>query len=351
MAIRSATSPLAALALAAALVVSACGGAGTNPAASQPNAAAPTATKTATPAPRQKIVVAISGDGVQMNKVPTMIAIEAMKADGIDAEPTFLSKSEAPVEAVLKGDAQIGIASFVPVAAAIAQGADLKAVAVARNTEYLLVARKPIAKPEDLDGKRIGINAEISSTTMLTKLYLQNSPSTKPQYIVVTGSPARVTAMLANQLDASAMQLGDEVTIFAQRPNDFTILFNYAKELPDLIDSIVVVNAKYLAANRAVVKSFVKRLIEAHRKVAADTAFYAQKATQFDVILPKGSDVNERAKVTAGAGVFPRDGGLTTKAMDYTIKANKDTGIIKESFPADKLVDRTVLDEVLKELP
>ena len=32
------------------------------------------------------------------------------------------------------------------------------------------------------------------------------------------------------------------------------------------------------------------------------------------------------------------------------IKANKDTGIIKDSFSSAKLIDRSVLDEVLKEI-
>lgn len=334
------------LLVALALVVGACGGAAPATTAS----AAPAQSAAAAPAARQRIVLAITGEGVQPNKVPTMIAVEALKADAIDVDAQFLNKSEAPVEAILQGSAQIAVVSIVPVIAAVAQGADLRAVATSRTTEYQMVARKPIATAADLDGKRIGIHAEVSTTTTLAKLYMQQAPSAKARYIVVPGSPNRVTAMLANQIDASPMQLGDEAGLFQQRPNDFAVIFNYGKDMPDLVDSIVMTSAKYLAEHRDVVKSFVRRLVEAHRKVNADPALFAQKAKQFDVILPKGVDLGERAKAITQAGIFPNDGGLSVKAIDFTIAANRDTGIIAASFPAAKLVDRTVLDDVLKEI-
>lgn len=347
------------------------------PAATQPAAATPVAKPAASPAaspspaaaaqapavkPAAKLAdfkMAVSGEGefkdglqkaTNFNKIPAGLATESMVKDGVKIEPSYLNESEAPMQALVQGSVQMAQTAFASAMAAIEKGAPVKIVAETRRPEYVMVALKEMKTPKDFDGKRVAIHSNISSVALMTRLYLKAAPEAKPNIIVIPGSPNRIQAMLSGQIDASVVQLGDDDAILAQQPDKWAVVFNYAKEMPDLLDSILVVRDDFLAQNRPTVLEFTKRLLEAHRKVNSDVNFLIQAAKEREVTIPKGATLENHARRYVEAEVWPNNGGLSQKAYTFSTSALVETGFIKSEVPANQAVDLSVLDDVLKQI-
>jgi ABC-type nitrate/sulfonate/bicarbonate transport system substrate-binding protein len=301
--------------------------------------------------------IAVSGEGefkngLQMatnfNKVPGGMAIESMVKDGVKVESSYLNESEAPMQALVQGNVHFAQTAFTSAIAAIAKGAPAKIVAETRRPEYVMLTLKEMKAPADFNGRRVAIHSNVSSVAMMTRLFLKDVPQVKPDILVIPGSPNRIQAMLAGQVDASVVQLGDDDGILAQQPDKWHVTFNYAKEMPDLLDAVLVVRDDFLAQNRPTVVELVKRTLDANRKVNADEKFLVNAARQREVTLPKGASLENHAKRYVESAVFPNDGGVTEKALKFSIDAARDTNFITGDIALGKVADLTVLQEATK---
>ncbi len=324
-------------------------------------AAAPTQPAAApTQAAKPKLAdfkIAVSGEGewknnkqvaTNFNKTPAGIALESLVADGVKVEPSYLNESEAPMQALVQGSVQMAQTAFSSAIAGIQKGAPAKIIAETRRAEYVMVALKDMSTPKDFNGKRVAIHSNVSSVAMLTQLFLKDSPDVKPNILVIPGSPNRIQAMLSGQIDASVVQLGDDDGIMQQQPDKWHVVYNYPKEMPDLLDAVLVVRDDFLAQNRPTVVEFTKRILETHRKVNSDQAYLVQAAKDREVTIPKGATLENHARRYVESRVFPDDGGLNPQALKFSITAAKDTGFIASEVPLDKAADLNVLQEALK---
>lgn len=332
------------------------------PAASPAASPSPAAAQAPAVKPAAKLAdfkMAVSGEGefkdglqkaTNFNKIPAGLATESLVKDGVKIEPSYLNESEAPMQALVQGSVQMAQTAFASAMAAIEKGASVKLVAETRRPEYVMVALKEMKTPKDFDGKRVAIHSNISSVALMTRLYLKAAPEVKPNIIVIPGSPNRIQAMLSGQIDASVVQLGDDDAILAQQPDKWAVVFNYAKEMPDLLDSVLVVRDDFLAQNRPTVVEFTKRLLEAHRKVNSDLNFLVQAAKEREVTIPPKATLENHARRYVESEVWPNNGGLSQKAYSFSTSALVETGFVKSEIPASQAVDLSVLDDVLKQI-
>lgn len=293
--------------------------------------------------------VGITGEGVfhrdgsitgfQLNKLPAALAIMAMNDAGWDVAPIFLNQSEAPVQALIQGSVDVANSSVTPVITAAAAGADIKSFAKTRGVEYVMLTTSDIEGPQDLDGKRVGLHAQASTTTLLTKLYLKDYPDVEPQYLIVPGSGNRIQAMLAGELDATAAQFGDDTNAMEQAPGEFHVIFNFAKELPELVDSVYSYNPDELdEETRVFLETLLAETVRFNRRILDDPGWALTAAEDADVSETGGLDRYVES------GIFPDDNGLSAEAMDFTIQALVDAGLIEsDTAPSgDALYDPTI---------
>ena len=91
------------------------------------------------------------------------------------------------------------------------------------QNEWTLYAKNDIADCAGLDGKKLAIHSQGAVSTSMVKNYVATVCSgTEPEYIVIEGSPNRVAALRANQIDASPLELADAIGIDAQDPTGST---------------------------------------------------------------------------------------------------------------------------------
>ncbi|MGB4135777.1 MAG: ABC transporter substrate-binding protein [Microbacterium sp.] len=271
----------------------------------------------------------------QLEKVPLHMTIEGLDSVGItSAEETFHQSGEDAVAAVARGESDFGTANAPTVFAAIKKGAPIKAIMTAYFPAYLVVAADGVDDVCGLDGKRVGIHAQVSATTLYTNLALQQCPTAKPEILIVPGSAARVQAMLAGQLDASAVQFSDWLTLQEKAPGKFKVIFDVAQENLGIIDSVIFASTATIEKKPNYVAAFVQAVQKQYAAVYSDEAGLA-KAIQ-DTVPDMTADIAaELAKTAIADKLWPADGGFDDKTIEATLKALSDSGLLtSETLPS-----------------
>jgi len=300
--------------------------------------------------PKGLLRVAITGVPGQFGKQPLMFAIERLKEQGYQVDYKIVGASELPIQAAMRGEADISTTSMAPYLAAVEAGADLKLLAESRKSEYVMLTKKEIKSAKDLQDKLLAIHSRVSATALLANAYLKNYPDIKPRMLIMRGSPIRGQALLAGQIDATVADFGDALRLQSKKPGAFNVLMIFAKEMPLLIDAIYSARPGFIEKNQGMVLDFVRAMIWAHRKVTDDAGFLIKKTPQYSPDM-EPQLIPQYADVYLKNGVWDVNGGLETEAVKFTIDAHKEAGMISPKFNAspESLVDRRFLNQTLKE--
>ncbi|HZP97537.1 MAG TPA: ABC transporter substrate-binding protein [Candidatus Limnocylindria bacterium] len=330
-----------------AILATACGGSAGTPAANGSAAAAPQNTATATPVEHHAVRFAFSAATPQVSKVPSILALEALKQEGHDVTILYLQSSEDPVQAVVRGDANFGSASASTVFAAIAQGIPVKAIMVANTPDYVMVAPASVTSPSQLGGLKVGIHAAVSSTALYTNVMLEKFPGVKPNILVVPGSANRVQALAAGQLDGSVVQLSDLPALEKLAPGKFHAIFDVAKERPDLMDAVIFTRAELLRSDPNLVQQYIVAQLKANRNAYADQKGLAAAIAKY--VPNTTADLGAQfAKFYTDSGIWPKDGGMNGANVSATLSALTSSKLIAKAPTAAECCDRSALDAALK---
>lgn len=338
----------------AALLFTACSSAATTavPSAAAPTTAAATATAAPTEMPGTKeFKVAFTSPGV--SSAGFLAAIDALNKSGYKIETQILDQSELVTEGVSNGDFAFGSGANNSVLAAVEKGAKLKIVVARVKNEWTLYAANSITDCAGLGGKNLAIHSQGAVSTAMVKNYVKTKcAGTEPNYVVIEGSPNRVAALLANQIDASPLELADAVTIDAQASDRYHLLASFANDLPDLQTTSVYLNAEWATANPGSAVAMIKAILEQYKKIDGDPAYLKQIAQQFVPDEIDAATIDAAVKKYVDLKMFPTDGGLTEANIDYTAAffGPDGTGATKTKITLDQWADLSFLKLALGEL-
>jgi NitT/TauT family transport system substrate-binding protein len=343
-----------ALATGAILLLAACGSAATT---TTPSVAAPTtAAATATPAPTElpgtkEFKVAFTSPG--LSSAPFYAAIDALNKNGYKIETQVLDQSELVTEGVSSGDFAFGSGANNSVLAAVEKGAKIKIVVTRVNNEWTMYAANSITDCAGLGGKNLAIHSQGAVSTAMVKNYVNTKcKGTEPNYVVIEGSPNRVAALLANQIDASPLELADAITIDAQASDRYHLLASFAADLPDLQTTSIYLNTDWATENPGSAVAMIKALLEQHRKIDGDPAYLKQIAQQFTGDSINADTIDAATKKYVDLKMFPTDGGLTQANVDYTAGffGPDGTAATKTKIAFDQWADLSFLQMAISEL-
>jgi ABC-type nitrate/sulfonate/bicarbonate transport system substrate-binding protein len=344
----------------AALLVAACsGGASPSPSTasvpptSPPSSTEPSAEPTPTELPGTKeFTIGFTSAG--LSSAPFLAAIDALNKNGYTIDIQILDQSELVTEGVSSGDFAFGSGANNSSMAAVEKGANLKVVTARVNNEWTLYARTDITDCAGLGGKRLAIHSQGAVSTAMVKNYVETTCSgTEPNYVVIEGSNNRVAAMLADQIDASPLELSDSITIEAQAADKYHLISSFAEDLPDLQTTSIYVNGDFAEENPGSVLALVKAVLTVHRQIESDGADYLKSlAEEFvgDAINP--DTIDEAAAKYVELGMFPTDGGLTEENLAFTAEffGPDGTGSTESLLEVDQFADLSFLQMALDEL-
>lgn len=284
-----------------------------------------------------------------MGDIPSLLAWEQLKKQGIEVVPTFFPKTDLAVQAVVAGEADIGSAAGIAVMKAVESGMNIRIIGEQVRNEWQLVTPVSLKDPKQLDGKRVGYHAPITVTEALVKWMAQHYKIT-PNWMIIPGSDVRAEALMRGQLDATPAEIGDVLNILTAKPGQFHVMISYAKTFPQLIGSMYFARTDYVQKNGAIVESVLEAILRAHRNAEERPASVKENALR---LLPetKPDLVDAIAGTYRELRIWDVNGGAGKERGDASIKFFEEAGLLKKNAVSFKQSFETgPLDKVLKKI-
>ena len=264
----------------------------------------------------------------------------------INADLVLTPGSTRQIQALLGNSAHLAQVDAVTTINAIAQGADLLMISGSLNTfPFSFVAQKEIRKPEDLNGKKIGIVGFGGANELAILLALKewNVPRQAVTILQAGGASQRLVGMSAKVLDATVLaqpELGE-----AQRMGMNVLAHMRDMKTAAFPMNAMVVRRSFLQQNRELVKRYQQAYAEAtyqllHNKEKA-TAVLAKWLQQKN---PKA--IEETYQYIATSFSFPTR--IAQQGLRNTLEMVSQKNPKIEMNPA-KYLDESTLDELEKE--
>ncbi|HTM07714.1 MAG TPA: ABC transporter substrate-binding protein [Verrucomicrobiae bacterium] len=205
------------------------------------------------------------------------IAAEAglFKKYNLDFQLVYIASSPAVTAALLGGDAEIAITGGEGNIRAYVQGAtDFVFIGAVKNVfTHSILAGPSVKTPDDLRGKRIGINRIGSNPHFFTVQALRQKgldPVKDVQLIQSGGSPETLAALVSGSLDAACLNPPSDTQALAHG-------FHYAIYGPDqkipYVATAFVTRQSVLAKRPQVIGEFMKAMAEAGKILHEDREF------------------------------------------------------------------------------
>jgi NitT/TauT family transport system substrate-binding protein len=284
-----------------------------------------------------------------MGDIPSLLAWEQLKKQGIEVVPTFFPKTDLAVHAVVAGEADMGSAAGIAVVKAVESGMNLRIVGEQVRNEWQLVTPVSFKDPKQLDGKRVGYHAPITVTEALVK-WMANHYKITPTWMIIPGSDVRAEALMRGQLDATPAEIGDVLNILNTKPGQFHVLISYAKTFPQLIGSMYFARADYVQKNTAVVESVLEAILKAHRSAEESPALIKENALR---LLPetKPALIDATAATYKELRIWDVNGGADKERGEASIKFFEEAGLLKKGAVSfQQAFDTGPMDAVLKKI-
>lgn len=281
--------------------------------------------------------------------IPSQMAQQRLSAQGYVFEPTFYSSGELVVAALSQGQADFGYGNPVSFLLAASKGTKSKWISTKVANTFLVAGVDSIKSCADLANQRLGINSTGAlNTTLINKYIKETCPGTQPQMVVVSGSDNRAAALIAGQLDASLLELGDWEQLDAKAPGKFHIIFNFAQDLPDIVITGLFVSEDFAAKHPEAVKDYLRANLQVNRDIAQDHSLVIDEAAkELDMDASTLKPVMEDYfRVNA----WDLNGGLTDELVKKNLEFLKTLDGFDQSLTPDQAADLSYLNAVLDEI-
>jgi NitT/TauT family transport system substrate-binding protein len=288
-----------------------------------------------------------------MSSAPFLAALDDLRGQGYTIETPELAESELVTQGVASNQFAFGSGANNSTLTAIAAGAKLKLLVNRVNNEWTLYARNDITECAGLDGKKLAIHSEGAVSTAMVKYWVEQECSgTKPAYVVIPGSPNRLAALLADQIDASPLELTDATTVDAEASDRFHLLASLSEDIEDLQTTSIYGNGDFIDQNPGTVDAVVKAVLQQFQKIDGDPAYLQQIAEKYVGDALDKDTIEAAAKKYVELKMFPTDGGLTEENLKYTAEffGPDQAKAVDKVLEVDEFADLSFLERARSEL-
>ncbi|MEK7228429.1 MAG: ABC transporter substrate-binding protein [Candidatus Binatota bacterium] len=221
-------------------------------------------------------LVGIHSARVLSQSVP-WIAREAglLQKYNLDFQLVFIASSPAVTAAMLGGDAEIALTGGEGNIRAYVQGAtDFVFIGAVKNVlTHSILARQEIKRPEDLKGKKIGINRIGSNPHFFAVQALRQKgldPTKDVQFIQSGGSPETLAALVSGSLDAASLNPPADTQAISQ--GFHYVIYGPDQRVPYVATAFVTLRP-VVAKRTQVLGQFMHAMAEATKILHADKEF------------------------------------------------------------------------------
>ena len=193
------------------------------------------------------------------------LALDRAKVNGLDYEWTAFSDEELAIQSVLSGQMDIGFGT--PYSAMQKSKAPIRIIYQLSKLKFFPVTTKDYNELEDLNGEPILLHSRGGGTDSIANVIEERLGIKFGERFYISGSANRVAALLANQAQATIIDLSNKNKIMASHGDKFNTLpmFNV-----DASDEALFANVDWIKANEESVNIFVSALLSVYRDMAND---------------------------------------------------------------------------------
>ena len=259
---------------------------------------------------------------------PTIIAETALRQglfakEGIKAELTIYRSGGETFEAAAAGAADLQLNSVALVAAGRRKGVDTKAVAgtaLGYYGWYLMVrSDSPVTKPEELDGKKVGITAAGSGSDLLARWTMTDR---KIKFTTVPlGGGGLVPNLLSNNVDA--IVLYSPLSFQMMQEKQARSLIDFGEAVPSHLTGVWIASDKFIKEKPALVQKTLNALYGGLMFLRANRPEAIKMIAEIDEIPPKVAE----AELDGNLMKLSTTGEMTEEWMARALEFSKLIGM------------------------
>ena len=234
---------------------------------------------------------------------------------GLDYELTFFNGEELAIQAILAGQADIGLGS--PYAVIQRASVPVRLFQQTSRIIFFPVVKAEIASWQDMDGKSMTYHSRGGPLEALAEIVAEREGITLGTPNYVPGSENRVVALVQGHVDAAIIDLLNKNMIMAEHPDQFRVLpWVAADEV--VTDEALFARLDWLQQNEDKVTLLVEELLRSARDLCANPARIAEEREKYDLLpdLPQelADGLADYYAEAIEAGVYSCDGGSAEAA-------------------------------------
>jgi NitT/TauT family transport system substrate-binding protein len=234
---------------------------------------------------------------------------------GLEYELTFFNGEELAIQAILAGQADVGLGS--PYAVIQRASVPVRLFQQVSRIIFFPVVTAEIETWQDMDGKSMTYHSRGGPLEALASIVAEREGIELGTPNYVPGSENRVVALVQGHIDAALIDLLNTNMILEEHPDQFHTL-PWVGEDEVVTDEALFARLDWLQENEEQVAILVEEMLKAARDICENPRMIADERTKYD-LLPDLPDelVNQLADYYAEAieaGVYSCDGGSAEAA-------------------------------------
>lgn len=285
--------------------------------------------------------------GAGFTEVPLQAAAEALGEQGHDVEIIPLADPSLNIEGLVAGDFDITVGDTGATLNAIqAQDAPIKAIAAGLGNAWGLYSTSDIETCDDMDGRRVAIHSPESDSTAMLNNWINSecTGSIEPERLVIAGSPNRLAALLAGEVDISPLEISDGLAVTSEG-EQFHQLASFAQDLPELRVTWAIASDAILAENPEAVALYLEAWAEEVRMINSDPAYLEDLLQTYAPELADQEGYREALELYIELDVYDPTLGSEVSMIEYTIDFYEQAGAIDPGLSAEQVADLSILQE------
>lgn len=256
------------------------------------------------------------GDIASVESLNLLIAMERAKERGVPMEMTFFNSEDVAVQAVLGGEAHIGVGA--PYAFIENSGAPLRMFYRMSTLLFFPVVNSEVYSSwEDLDGQEITVHSRGSGTEALMRLMEDKHGIKYKNVSYVPGSEVRAGAMLQGTINASIVDAANFRLLQEKGGDKFMRL---PLDGVNATDEALYATTEVLESRADDIQIFVEELLKTWQDIEANPAMVGEARDKYGLLPDLPADAAADAvpyyEEAVANGVYPTDGGKPADVAD-----------------------------------
>ena len=256
------------------------------------------------------------GDIASVESLNLLIAMERAKERGVDMEMTFFNSEDVAVQAVLSGEADIGVGA--PYAFMANSKAPIRMFFRMSTLLFFPVVNSEVYSDwADLDGQEVTVHSRGSGTEALMRLMEKVHGIQYSNMSYVPGSEVRAGAMLQGTINASIVDAANFRLLQERGEGKFIRL---PLDGVNATDEALYARADVLEERAADIQIFTEELLRTWSDIAENPAIVAELREQYGLLPDLPADLIEEAvpyyTEAVENGIYPLNGGAPGDAAD-----------------------------------